>query len=82
MLQTMGRQASHHSRACVGLRRLDVCIAEQVYGYDHFCPWMGTAVARGNINSFWSFLGSIVSGHISCGACRRFHHAYGKPPLA
>ena len=31
-------------------------------GYDHFCPWMGTAVAGGNINAFWSFLGSIVRG--------------------
>jgi hypothetical protein len=23
---------------------------------DHFCPWMGTAVAGGNIKAFYTFL--------------------------
>lgn len=31
-----------------------------VYNYDHFCPWMGTAVAGGNIRSFYLFLASVV----------------------
>ena len=44
-------------------------------GYDHFCPWMGTAVAGGNINAFWSFLGSIVRGrgHSSVAQTRKMH---------
>lgn len=30
-----------------------------VHGYDHFCPWTGTAIAGNNLPFFYAFVGSL-----------------------
>jgi hypothetical protein len=30
-----------------------------IEGYDHMCPWTGTAIGKGNLNYFWAFAGSL-----------------------
>jgi len=30
-----------------------------VHGYDHFCPWTGTAIAGNNLPFFYGFVGSL-----------------------